>query len=306
MPRLNYRHLEYFWHVAKHGSVTAAAEALHVSQPAVSAQLRKLERALGHDLFERDGRGLSLTAEGRIVFEYADEIFHLGDELQSTVHGGLAGRPMRLSVGLAATIPNLVGFHLLEPVFELEDPVRVEVRESRTDRLLSALASRQLDLVLSDMPLPSTSAVRAFSHKLGNSPIDILAPPLMAYRLRDDFPNSLDGAPIILPAEGYRLRKSLDDWFATLDIHPHVFAEVEDNDLINVLAEAGAGLFAAPAVITDDIRVRYAVEVVGRAEGLTEEYYAITAERRLKHPAVVAITEGARRDLFHIDPPGDT
>lgn len=299
MARLNYRHLEYFWHVVKHGGVTAAAEALHVSQPAVSAQLKKLEVALGHRLFDRDGRTMALTPEGRLVFDYADEIFRLGLELERTVHGGLEGRPMRLVVGISAAIPNLVGFHLLEPVFELADPVRLIVRENRTDRLLAALAARELDLILSDMPIPEEKRVRAFTHALGSSRVTILGPPLTAYRLRDGFPQSLDGEPFILPTEGYRLRRSLDDWFLGLGIQPTVFAEVEDNDLVNAFAEAGAGLFAAPSVIADDIRLRYAVEVVGEAEGLSEDFFAITAERRIKHPAVVAITQGARAELLH-------
>ena len=298
MPRLNYRHLEYFWHVVREGGVTAAAKALHVSQPSISAQIRKLEESLGHDLFYRDRRALSLTHEGKVVFDYADEIFRIGEELQSTVQGRLAGRPMRLEVGISATIPNLVAFHLLEPAFELDDPVRVVVRENRADRLLSALVTHDLDLVLSDTPIAPGASVKAFHHSLGSSPVDILAPPLMAHRLRDGFPASLDGEPFILPAEGYTLRRSLEEWFVRRGIRPRVFAEIEDNDLINVFAEAGAGMFAAPAVITSDIRVRYAVEVVGRAEGLSEDFYAITAERRLEHPAVLAITEGARAELF--------
>lgn len=205
---------------------------------------------------------------------------------------------MRLVVGVSATIPNLVAFHLLEPAFELGDPVRVVVRESRGDHLLAALATHDLDLVLSDTPLPPTSGIRAFYHSLGSSPVDILGPPLMAHRLRDGFPQSLDGEPFILPAEGYTLRRSLDLWFAECGIRPHVFAEVEDNDLINVFAEAGAGMFAAPAVIVSDIRIRYAVEVVGRVEAVTEDFYAVTAERKLEHPAIVAITERARSELF--------
>lgn len=304
MPRLNYRHLEYFWHVAREGGVTAAAEVLHVSQPSISAQLKKLERALGYALFHRDGRSLTLTHEGRIVFDYADEIFRLGEELQGTIQGRLAGRPMRLEVGVSATVPNLVAFHLLQPAFELGDPVRVVVRESRADHLLAALAAHDLDLVLSDTPIPPSASVRAFHHKLGSSPVDILGPPLVAHRLREGFPNSLDGEPFILPARGYTLRRSLDEWFAARGIRPRVFAEIENNDLTNVFAEGGAGMFAAPAVITADIRIRYAVEVVGRAEGIGEDFYAITAERRLEHPAVVAITEGARADLFPGGPGG--
>jgi LysR family transcriptional activator of nhaA len=174
----------------------------------------------------------------------------------------------------------------------------VVVRESRTDRLLTGLATHEIDLVLSDRAVPADSPVRAFNHPLGSSPVDIVAPPLLAIRLRGGFPDSLDGQPFILPAQGYVLRRSLEDWFEAVGIRPRIFAEIEDNDLINAFGEAGGGMFAAPAVITPDIRVRYAVELVGRADGVREDFFAITAERRIVHPAVAAITEGARRDLF--------
>jgi len=298
MRSLNYHHLYYFWATAREGGVTAAAEALHVSQPAISAQIRKLERSLGHELFDRSGRSLTLTAEGKIVLDYAEEIFRLGRELRETVHGSLEGRPMRLVVGIADSIPKLIAFHLLEPAFALPDPVRIEVKEDRTDRLLSDLATHDVDLVLADMPIPANVSVRAFNHVLGNSPIEIFGPPLLANRLRDGFPGSLDGEPFILPHTGYTLRRSLDEWFEREGIQPRVVAEIEDSALIKVFADAGAGMCAAPSVIADDLRVRYALEPVGRPEGVSERFYAITADRRLKHPAVVAISEDARSHLF--------
>lgn len=297
MSSLNYHHLRYFHAVAHEGGVTAAAEALHVSQPSVSAQIQQLEASLGQQLFERTGRGMTLTAEGKVVLEYADEIFRLGSELEETVRGRLQGRPLRLVVGLAATLPNLVAFHFLTPAFGLEDPVRVVLRENRTDRLLAELATHDIDLVLADIPIPPTANVRAFNHPLGSSPVDILGPPLLAHQVRDGFPKSLHGRPFLLPAEGYALRRSLEDWFARNRIQPRIVAEVEDTDLINVLAEAGAGMFAAPSIIVHDTRVRYAVETVGRADGLKEQFFAITVDRRIKNPAVVAITEAARTDL---------
>ncbi|NIP78518.1 MAG: LysR family transcriptional regulator [Gemmatimonadetes bacterium] len=297
MPSLNYRRLHYFRTVAHEGSVTAAAEVLHVSQPSISVQIQKLEKTLGQRLFDRSGRSLELTAEGKVVLEYADEIFRLGRELEETVRGRLRGRPMRLVVGMSATVPNLVAFHLLSPVFGLDEPVRLVLRENRTDRLLGDLSMHEVDLVLADMPIPPNVSVQAFNHPLGSSPIDLFGPPLLAYAAREGFPQSLDGQPFLLPGEGYALRRSLDDWFMRHEIRPRVVAEVEDIDLINVLAEAGAGLFAAPSIIADDLRVRYAVEQVGRAHGVTEEFYAITVERRIKHPAIVAIREAARNEL---------
>lgn len=301
MRPLNYRHLHYFWATATEGGVTAAAEVLHVSQPAISAQIKKLERALGHELFDRSGRSLTLTAEGKIVLDYADEIFRLGRELRETVEGSLEGRPMRLVVGVADTIPKLIAFRLLAPAFGLPDPVRLEVREDRTDRLLSDLATHEVDLVLADMPIPPNVSVHAFNHVLGDSPVDILGPPLTAHRVRDGFPASLQGEPFLLPAPGYTLRRSLDAWFEREEIQPRIVAEIEDSALIKVFAEAGAGMFAVPSVITREVREKYAVERVGRVADISERFYAITADRRLKHPAVVAISEGARNHLFGED-----
>lgn len=297
MP-LNYRHLHYFRAVAREGGVTAAARTLNVSQPSISAQIRKFEQALGHELFRRQGRSMILTPEGRVVLDYADEIFRLGRELEETVAARVGSRPLRFRAGLSATIPNLVALKLLSPAFGLDEPVRIVVREKRTDRLLADLATHELDLVLADMPIPPTVSVQAFNHPLGESPVDILAPPLLAHRVRADFPHGLNGQPFLVPAEGYALRRSLDDWFAANRIQPRIAAEVEDIDLINVLAEGGAGMFAAPSIIVEDLRIRYAVERIGRAEGITERFYAITADRRIKHPAAMAISEAARTELF--------
>jgi len=270
---------------------------LHVSQPSVSVQIQKLEGALGHRLFDRSGRAVELTPEGRVVLDYADEIFRLMRELEETVRGRLGGRPVRLVVGLSATVPNLVAFHLLNPAFTVEGPVRLVLREESTDRLLAELSAHAVDLVLADLPIPQNVSVKGFNHPLGSSPIDIFGPPLLAHRASEDFPRSLDGLPFLLPGEGNALRRSVDEWFARNSIQPRIVAEVEDIDLINVLAEAGAGMFAAPAMIGEDLRVRFAVERIGRAHGIRQEFFAITVDRRLRHPAVMAITESARREL---------
>jgi LysR family transcriptional activator of nhaA len=300
MDRLNYGHLRYFHAVVVEGSVTAAAEALHVSQPSVSAQIRKLERAIGYELFDRSGRGLALTPEGRLVNEYAEEIFRLGSELQQTVRGRLPGRPLRLNVGLAATVPNMVAFHFLEPAFGLDEPVRLVVRQQRSDLLLAELATHRVDLVLSDAPVPAGVAVSAFEHPLGSSPVEIYGPPLLAHRLAPGFPDTIHGEPFVLPAEGYALRRSLEHWFDRLDVQPRIVAEVEGSDLLNVMSEAGAGMFAAPSVIDGDIRVRYAVASVGVAQGIEESFYAITAERKIENPAVARILDAARSELAEV------
>lgn len=297
MDRLNYRHLRYFHAVVVEGSVTAAAEAMHVSQPSVSAQIRKLEKAIGYTLFDRSGRTLTLTPEGRLVNEYAEEIFRLGSELQQTIRGRLPGRPLRLNVGLAATIPDMVAFHLLEPALAYDDPVRLVIRQQRSDLLMAELATHRVDIVLSDLPIPPGVAVQAYEHPLGSSPVDIYGPPLLAHRIREGFPGSLDGEPFVVPAEGYALRRSLERWFDTHGIQPRIVAEIEGSGLANVMSEAGVGLFAAPSVIDADIRVRYAVERVGAAGGIEESYYAITADRRIENPAMVHLLEAARSEL---------
>jgi LysR family transcriptional regulator, transcriptional activator of nhaA len=284
--------------VAREGSVTAAAEKLHVSQPAISAQIRKLERALGHSLFQRSGRSLALTPEGRVVQEYAEEIFSLGRELSDTLKGRLEGRPLRLVVGITDSIPKLVAFHLLQPAFNIQDPVRFIVREDRPDQLLGQLATHELDLVISDMPIPPHISVQAYNHLLGESAIGIFGRKDMAEPFLDGFPDSLDGAPFLLHTDGYPLRRSLDDWFATHDIQPVPVAEFADSALIRVFAEAGKGLFAAPTIIADEIRDKFGVVHIGTCAGIRERYYAITGERRIKHPAVAAISEGARARLF--------
>jgi LysR family transcriptional regulator, transcriptional activator of nhaA len=284
--------------VAREGSVTAAAEKLHVSQPAISAQIRKLEGALGHRLFDRSGRSLTLTPEGRIVMEYADDIFTLGRELSDTLKGRLEGRPLRLVVGLTDSIPKLVAFHLLQPAFAVPDPVRFVIREDRPEQLLAQLATHDLDLVLSDMPIPPHISVQAYNHLLGDSAIGIFGRADIAAPLRHGFPDSLDGAPFLLHTDGYPLRRALDDWFVARKIHPLTVAEFADSALIRVFAEAGKGLFAAPTIIAEEICDKFGVLLIGTATGIRERYYAITGERRIKHPAVAAISEAARARLF--------
>ena len=294
MPQLNYKHLHYFWTVAREGSVTAAADKLHVSQPAISAQIKKLERALDQTLFDRSGRSLTLTSEGRLVMEFADEIFTLGRELTDTLRGRLEGRPMKLVVGVVDSIAKIVSHHLLQPAFELDDPVRVVVREDRADRLLAELATHDLDLVLSDIPIPPNISVQAYNHPLGESGVVVFGTQQLIDAHPGPFPQCLDGAPFLLPSDGYTLRRSLDDWFAGNDIQPHSVAELADSALMKVFGESGAGFFAAPAVIADDICAKYGVSVVGTPESVRERYFAITAERRIKHPAAIAISDSAR------------
>jgi LysR family transcriptional activator of nhaA len=298
MERLNYHHLFYFWVTARQGSVTRASEELDVAQPTVSGQLRALEKALGEKLFTRAGRSLALTEMGRTVYHYADAIFSLGRELQDTVRSRPTGRPLRFTVGVADVVPKLVAYRLLEPALKLPQTIRLICREDRSERLLSELALHNIDLVLADAPVGSTVSVRAFNHLLGESGVTFFGTTALARIHRRGFPRSLAGAPFLLPTHNTSLRRSLEHWFDAEGIHPTIKSEFEDSALLNIFGRAGVGLFAAPSVIENEIVRQHEVRIVGRVEAIRERFYAISVERRLKHPAVVAISQSARRKLF--------
>jgi LysR family transcriptional activator of nhaA len=298
MAWLNYHHLLYFWTVAREGSITRACEVLHLTQPAVSAQLRTLERALGEPLFERRGRKLVLTDTGLVVQRYADEIFTLGRELQETLAGRPSGRPARLVVGIVDAMPKLVAFRLLEVVMRGPEAARLVVREGPAERLLPELATHAVDVVLSDAPLPSTVRLKAYNHLLGESGVTIFGAPALLGARRRRFPAVLDGAPFLMPTEGTTLRRSLDDWFGANGIRPTVVAEIEDSALLKVCGEAGVGMFAAPTAVEREVRRQYGVRIVHRIDAIRERFYAISAERRIRNPLVQAISSEAQRKLF--------
>jgi LysR family transcriptional activator of nhaA len=295
MEALNYHHLFYFWMVAREGSIAAACEQLDVSQPTISAQIRALERSLGLSLFAREGRGLVLTDAGRVAYRYADEIFSLGRELRDTISGRPAGHPLRLAVGVIDAMTKLVVARLLEPALRLEEPVRIICSEGSVEELLGDLARHRLDIVLSDVPLAPGAAVRAYNHQLGESDVAIFGPPGLADALTEEFPRSIDGAPMLLPAEQTATRRSLEHWFESQNLRPRIVGEFEDSALMKAFGHAGFGLFPAPAIIAREVCAQYGVRLVGRIESVREQFYAISIDRRLKHPAVVAISEVARR-----------
>jgi LysR family transcriptional activator of nhaA len=298
MAWLNYHHLLYFWTVARLGSIAKATSELHLTQPAISAQLRTLERALGEKLFMKSGRNLVLTDVGRLVFRYADEIFTIGRELQETLSGRPTGRAPRFTVGIADAMPKLLAFRLLEPALESTGPIRLVLREDKPERLLADLAIHALDLVLADAPVSPAVKVRAHSHLLGESSVTIFGAPSLARAYRRRFPSSLDGAPFLLPTDNSVLRRSLDQWFDRQSIRPLPVAEIEDSALLKVFGQRGIGLFAAPTVMETEVQRQYAVTVVARIDDIRERFYAISAERKITHAAVLAITRGARRDIF--------
>ena len=298
MEWLNYHHLLYFYTVAREGSVTRAAKALRLAQPTLSAQVRRLEEALDEKLFARQGRGLVLTEMGRIVYRYAEEIFGLGSEMLDTLRGRPSTRPARLHVGIADVVPKLVCHRLLERVLTGPQAVQLVLREGKPDDLLAALARQSFDLVIADTPIGPHVRVRAFNHLLGESGTSFFASPALAARFRPGFPRSLDGAPLLLPTENTVLRRSLDQWFEQLGVRPRVVAEVEDSALAKVFGQHGAGIFAAPTIIANDVKRQFSVRSIGATDAVRERFYAISVERRIKNPAVVAITTAAQQRLF--------
>jgi LysR family transcriptional activator of nhaA len=295
---LNYHHLLYFWLTAREGSVTAASASLRLAQSTVSMQLRLLEESLGEKLFRREGRRLVLTDVGQTVYRYADEIFAIGRELLDVVKQRPGARPMRFRVGIVDVVPKLIAYHLLEPATKLEPPLRVSCLEGKLEALLGDLGVHRLDLVLSDAPVAPGTSVKAFNHLLGECGVTFFAAPRLAARVRRGFPKSLADAPLLLPAEGTTLRRSIDQWFDARGMRAHVVSEFEDSALLKVFGQAGAGVFPGPAVLATEIRRQYRVSEVGSIREIRERFYAISVERRLKHPAVVAISEAARTDLF--------
>ncbi|MBI5477665.1 MAG: transcriptional activator NhaR [Deltaproteobacteria bacterium] len=298
MEWLNYHHLLYFWMVAREGGLAPAAAQLRLAQPTLSGQIHRLEATLGEKLFSRVGRRLELTEVGRVAYRYADEIFSLGKEFMDSIKGRPTGRPLRLNVGVADVVPKMIVRQLLEPTRRLPEPVRLVCREDKVDRLLAELALHSLDVVLADAPVAPGSSVKAFSHLLGECGVSFMAAPELARRFRRGFPRSLDGAPVLLPTENTSLRRSLEQWFDGVRIRPVVVAEFDDSALLNSFAQDGAGVFATPSAVEKAVQRQYQVRLVARVAEVRERFFAITVQRRLLHPAVVAVCGAAREGLF--------
>lgn len=298
MEWLNYHHLLYFWTVAKTGSITKAAAELRLAQPTISGQLRALEESLGEKLFQKAGRRLELTEMGRIVYGYADEIFSLGRELTDVLKGRPIGRPARLVVGISDVMPKLAVYRILEPALKMSGPTHFVCYEDQPDKLLLRLAAHELDLVLTDTPAQPSVRVRVFSHLLGSSELALFATPALAARYRKDFPARLDGAPFLMPMRDTASRRMLDQWLESRSVRPVIVGEFQDRALMNVFGQAGTGIFASPSVVEEQVRKYYRVSLIARLDSAKEDFYAISAERKIKHPAMAAISESARQSLL--------
>ncbi|MDH5183296.1 MAG: transcriptional activator NhaR [Gammaproteobacteria bacterium] len=299
---INYKHLHYFWVVAKEGGIARASERLHLTPQTISGQLSLLEENLGEALFNRVGRNLELTEIGRLTLSYADEIFTLGGELEEMVRTLPSGRPLVFKVGVADAVPKSIAYRLLAPALELPDPVRIVCKENNIDTLLTQLALHKIDLVIADSPIPQAVNVRGFNHQLGECGVSFFAVPELAQTLSGNFPHNLNGVPLLLPGELTVAHRRLLDWFNKLKIHPRIVGEFDDSALMKTFGQAGTGVFVAPTPIAAEVEKQYGVVTIGQTDEVLEQFYAISVERKISHPAVVAITETAREWLFRAAP----
>lgn len=290
---MNLKHLYYFWKVAKHGGVIRAGEAIHISPQTLSGQIKLLEEQFGTALFDRKGRSLELTAAGRLAFEYADEMFVLGAELDQVIRDFPKGRPTEFRVGVADAIPKSLAYRLLRPAVRLPEPVRIICREWRLDRLLAELALHRLDLVISDSPVPSNIDVRAYSHKLGKSGLSFLAHPKLAGQVTESFPRCLNQLPLLLPGEDSSMRRKLAEWLDKMRLQVSVAGEFDDAALMVAFGREGIGAFPIPSVLVDEYLLSGELQLLGETKQVQIEYFALSVQRRLTHPCVLAITSSA-------------
>jgi LysR family transcriptional activator of nhaA len=298
MEWLNYHHLFYFWKVVRTGSITRAARELHLASSTVSAQMRTLEEQLGEKLLTRHGRTVVPTEVGRMVVRYAEEIFGIGQELMDAVKQRPTGRTLRLVIGVDDVLPKDVAYQLIKPALHLPEPVRILCREASLERLLADLAVHEIDVVLSDSPVTPTLNVRAYNHLLGECGVMFVGTAKLAKSYRRAFPKSLAGAPMLLPTDDTAIRRSLDQWLEAKNIRPALIAEFEDLALMRVFGQAGVGIFPVPSVVERHFEKQFGLERIGRAHDVRTRFYAISTEKKLKHPAVVAICDTARKTLF--------
>jgi LysR family transcriptional regulator, transcriptional activator of nhaA len=298
MEWLNYHHLLYFWTIVRAGSIQKAGAELKVSPPAISTQIKVLEDQLGEKLFARSGRQLVLTDTGKTVFSYAEDIFTLGRELMDVVKNRPVGRPLRLDIGIVDVLPKMVAHWLIEPALQLREPVKIICREAALDQLLLRLATLELDVVLSDAPIHPTAKIRAYNHLLGECAVAFVATTDVAEGLHRQFPKSLDGSPMLLPTDNTNFRRSLDSWFESEGIRPDVIGEFEDYALLRTFGHAGAGVFPVPTIFEKQLRREDSLKRIGSTDKVRTSFYAISGERKIEHPAVVAMCDTARRQLF--------
>ncbi|MGZ7457924.1 transcriptional activator NhaR [Pseudomonas sp. Ma2-10] len=295
---LNYRQLHYFWVVAKTGSIVRACEQLNLTPQTISGQISLLEQTYGIELFRRVGRQLELTEAGRQTLPYAEQMFQLGGELELMLRAQPNEQQILFRVGVADVVPKSIVYRLIAPTMGLSEPLRITCREDKLERLLADLAIQRLDLVISDSPMPSHLDIKGYSQKLGECGISFFATAELAAQYGQDFPRRLHGAPLLIPGPETVVRSRLQRWFAEQQIQPRIVGEFDDSALMQAFGQSGSGIFIGPSVIADEVKRQYGVELIGQTDAVTESFYAISVERKVKHPGIVAITEAARRKLF--------
>lgn len=298
MSNLNYKHLHYFWTVAKAGSIARASEQLHLTPQTISGQISLFEEVQGEQLFKKHGRNLELTEAGRLVLGYAEEIFSLGQELEEVLHHRPTERTVQLRVGVSDALPKALAYRLLEPALKLPQTLRINCREGKLESLLADLAMHKIDVVMSDSPMPPTVNVRGFNHLLGQCGISFFATAALRQQYPAAFPACLEAAPLLLPGEDAALRSKLLHWLDAQQLHPRIAGEFDDSALMSAFGQAGAGFFAAPSAIADMVMRQYDLIQVGQTDDIAEQFYAISVQRKLTHPAVLAISRAAQQDLF--------
>ncbi len=296
---MNFKHLHYFWVTAKAGGVMRAGAQLHTTPQTLSGQIRLLEEDLGRKLFQKSGRTMELTEAGRLALGYADQIFTLGGELETAVRQAHGGQPvLEFRVGVADAVNKSVAYRLLEPALGLDVPVRMVASEGKFPELLSQLALNRLDLVIADEPMSRRINVRAFNHPLGRSNMAFFATPALAAQLQGPFPECLSGIPMLIPGAQASVRQQLEAWFTRHSIAPRIVGEFDDGALMTAFGRQGRGVFMVPGVMETETTAQFGVQCVGRSEELMDEFFAVSVERRITHPCVVAITDAARGQLF--------
>ncbi|AIR90453.1 transcriptional activator NhaR [Pseudomonas cremoricolorata] len=295
---LNYRQLHYFWVVAKTGSIARASEQLNLTPQTISGQISLFEQAYNIELFQRVGRQLELTESGRQTLSYAEQMFQIASELETVLRAQPEEQQIVFRVGVADMVPKSIVYRLLAPAMALDGVLRISCREDKLERLLGDLAIQRLDLVISDSPMPNHLDIKGFSQKLGECGLSFFADPALAARLSAGFPACLHNAPLLIPGQDTMLRSRLLRWLAEQHLQPRIIGEFDDSALMQAFGQSGSGLFVAPSVIAEEVCQRCAVQLIGQTDAVTEAFYAISVERKVKHPGIVAITESARHQLF--------
>ncbi len=295
---LNYKQLHYFWQVARAGSIARASEQLELTPQTLSGQIGLLEASLKATLFKRAGRGIELTEMGRLALSYADEIFEIGAEMEQSLSGGTVKQITTLRVGVADVMPKSMVYRLLEPAMHLDEPIKMICREDKLDKLLGDLAIHKLDLVLSDTPIPAQLDIKATNHKLAESGVSFFCTPALSEKYADKFPESLNNAPLLIPSLNTAMRSRLMTWFDARRIRPKIVGEFDDSALMKVFGQAGVGIFMGSSVIAAEVARQYSVVTIGTIEEVRDSYYAISAERRFDHPAILKIIDSAKQKSF--------